>query len=72
MSVNLRPGESQDALLKRWRKAVTTAGVLKALRKKRWFVSRSEKRRIAKAKAIRKARRKKTRPSYDSRGRGRR
>ena len=72
MSVSLRPGESQDALLNRWRKEVTRAGVLKALRKKRWFVSRSEKRRIAKTKAIRKARRKKSRPSYDGRGPGRR
>ena len=73
MSVSLRPGESQDALLNRWRKEVTRAGVLKALRKKRWFVSRSEKRRIAKTKAIRKARRpKKSAPSYGSRGRGRR
>jgi len=70
LSVSLRSGESQEALLKRWRKEVTTAGVLKALRKKRWFVSRSEKRRIAKAKAIRKARRpKKSPPSYGSRGR---
>ena len=72
MSVRLRSGESQEALLKRWRKEVTTAGVLKALRKKRWFVSRSEKRRIAKAKAIRKARTKKSPPSYGSRGREKR
>jgi small subunit ribosomal protein S21 len=72
LSVSLRSGESQDALLKRWRKEVVKAGVLKALRKKRWFVSRSEKRRIAKAKAIRKARRKKSRRPYDGRGRGRR
>ncbi|HUW94298.1 MAG TPA: 30S ribosomal protein S21 [Anaerolineae bacterium] len=35
LSVSLRPGESQDTLLKRWRKEVTKAGVLKALRKKR-------------------------------------
>jgi small subunit ribosomal protein S21 len=68
----LKPGESQEALLKRWRKEVAKAGTLKALRKKRWFVSRSEKRRIAKAKAIRKARRKKTRRRPDGRGRGRR
>jgi small subunit ribosomal protein S21 len=68
----LKPGESQEALLKRWRKEVAKAGTLKALRKKRWFVSRSEKRRIAKAKAIRKARRKKTRRRNDGRGPGRR
>lgn len=70
MSVSLRSGESQEDLLKRWRKEVAKAGVLKSLRKKRWFVSRSQKRRMAKAKAIRKAKRKKDRRR--SRGRGRR
>ena len=72
MSVSLRSGESQEDMLRRFRKEVAKAGILKAVRKKRWFVSRSEKRRIAKAKAIRKARRKKTRRRYDGRGRGRR
>lgn len=67
MSVSLRSGESQEDLLKRWRKAVATAGILKAARKKRWFVSKSEKRRMAKARAIRKAR-KKNRRRYDGRG----
>ena len=64
MSVSLRSGESQEDLLKRWRKEVAKAGVLKSLRKKRWFVSRSQKRRMAKAKAIRKAKRKKVRRRY--------
>jgi ribosomal protein S21 len=68
LSVSLRSGESQEELLKRWRKAVAGAGVLKALRKKRWFVSKGEKRRMAKARAIRKARRKKTRRRYNGRG----
>jgi len=72
LSVSSRSGESQEDMLKRFRKEVSKAGILKALRKKRWFVSRSEKRRIAKAKAIRKLRRKKTRVRPDSRGRGRR
>lgn len=58
MSVNLRPGESQEELLRRWRKAVIKSGVLKALRKKRWFISKSEQRRLAKARALRRARRK--------------
>lgn len=69
MSVSLRSGESQEDLLKRWRKEVAKAGVLKSLRKKRWFVSRSQKRRMAKAKAIRKAKRKKVRRTYGGRGR---
>lgn len=71
MSVSLRAGESQEELLKRWRKAVVKSGILKAVRKKRWFVSKSEKRRLAKARAIRKARRKKARRS-NGRGRPRR
>ncbi|MGB3904231.1 MAG: 30S ribosomal protein S21 [Anaerolineae bacterium] len=59
MTVYLRPGESQENLLKRFRKAVAKSGIRKAVRKKRWFVSKSEQRRLAKARAIRKARRKK-------------
>ena len=58
MRVTLRPGESQDSLLKRFRKDVTKEGILRDVRRKRWFVSKSEERRIKKAKAIRKARRK--------------
>jgi len=55
-SVNLRPNESQDQLLKRFRKAMTKDGTLTMLRRKRWFISRSEQRRIAKKKAIRRLR----------------
>lgn len=69
MSVSLRAGESQEQLLKRWRKEVAKSGVLKAFRKKRWFISKSEKRRLAKARAIRKARRKRNRPNGRRRGR---
>ncbi len=58
MSVELRPGESQDSLLKRFRKEIIKARVLSTYRKKRWFVSKSEQRRLAKQRAIRKARRK--------------
>ena len=58
MRVTLRPGESQESLLKRFRKDVTKEGILRDVRRKRWFVSKSEERRIKKAKAIRKARRK--------------
>ncbi len=58
MSVNLRPGESQDSLFKRFRKEIVKSRVLSIYRKKRWFVSDSEQRRLAKQRAIRKARRK--------------
>jgi len=57
VTVYLRSGESQEHLLRRFRKEVSKSGVLKAVRKKRWFVSKSEQRRQAKARAIRRARR---------------
>jgi small subunit ribosomal protein S21 len=55
--VELRPNESQQQLFSRFRKKVSRSGKLRALRKKRWFVSKSEVRRIAKKKAIRKRKR---------------
>lgn len=58
MSVELRAGESQDSLLKRFRKEIVKARILSTYRKKRWYVSKSEQRRLAKQRAIRKARRK--------------
>ena len=58
MTVELKSGESQDSLLKRFRKEVIKTRVLSTYRKKRWFVSKSEQRRLAKQRAIRKARRK--------------
>ena len=57
MTVELKPGESQESLLKRFRKRVSESGVLSQVRKRRWYVSKSEERRRAKAKAIRRARR---------------
>lgn len=56
-SVNLRPNESQDQLLKRFRKKVAKSGILSTVRRKRWFVSKSELRRIDKKKAIRRIKR---------------
>jgi small subunit ribosomal protein S21 len=55
--VELRSNESQDQLLKRFRKEVTKAGILTTVRRKRWYVSKSEARRLAKKKAIRRLRR---------------
>jgi len=55
-SVELRPGESQEKLLKRFRKKVIKAGILSTVRKKRFYISKGEKRRIARRKAIRKQR----------------
>jgi small subunit ribosomal protein S21 len=56
-SVTLRPSESQDQLLKRFRKKVAKSGILSTVRRKRWFVSKSELRRIDKKKAIRRIKR---------------
>jgi small subunit ribosomal protein S21 len=52
-TVVLRPNESQDQLLKRFKKKVMRSGIMTQLRNKRWFVSKSEVRRIEKKKAIR-------------------
>jgi small subunit ribosomal protein S21 len=56
-AVNLRNNESQDSLLKRFRKKVVKSGVLSTIRRKRWFVSKSEQRRMEQKKAIRRYKR---------------
>ncbi|HPL69935.1 MAG TPA: 30S ribosomal protein S21 [Brevefilum sp.] len=53
--VVLRQNESQDQLLRRFRKQVVKSGVLSTIRRKRWFISKSELRRMEKKKAIRRA-----------------
>lgn len=55
--VILRPNESQEQLLKRFRKKVAKSGLLSTVRRKRWFVSKSELRRIQRKKAIRRLKR---------------
>jgi small subunit ribosomal protein S21 len=56
-SVKLKPNETQESLLRRFRKKVTNAGILSTVRRKRWHISKSELRRIEKKKAIRRSRR---------------
>jgi small subunit ribosomal protein S21 len=56
-AVFLRQNESQDQLLKRFRKKVVKSGVLSTVRRKRWFVSKSEQRRMEDKKAIRRLKR---------------
>ncbi|MGD8604912.1 MAG: 30S ribosomal protein S21 [Anaerolineales bacterium] len=56
-TVVLRPNESQEQLLKRFRKKVAKSGILSTVRRKRWFVSKSELRRIQRKKAIRRLKR---------------
>jgi small subunit ribosomal protein S21 len=52
--VTLKPGESQDNLLRRFRRKVTRERILSDVRKKRYFVKKSEERRRAHRKAVRK------------------
>jgi len=59
-SVSRMPNESDESLLRRFRKKVTKAGVMSTVRRKRWHVSKSELRRIQKKKAIRRMRRRNT------------
>ena len=61
--VELQSGESQNQLLKRFRKQVAKDGILSTVRRKRWYVSKSELRRIQKKKAVRRARRKQRKTS---------
>ncbi|HSG25771.1 MAG TPA: 30S ribosomal protein S21 [Anaerolineales bacterium] len=58
VKVTRRNNESNMQLARRFRKVVSQSGKLSALRKKRWFISNSEERRIAKKKAIRRQNRK--------------
>jgi small subunit ribosomal protein S21 len=60
-TVTLRSGESQEKLLKRFRKKVQRERVLSDARKKRFFISNSEKRRIALRKAKRRQRKRQRR-----------
>jgi len=57
-SVVSREGEPFDSLLKRFRKEVTQSGILTQVRKRRYFISKGELRRIKKKKGIQRARRK--------------
>jgi small subunit ribosomal protein S21 len=55
--VELRSNESQEQLLRRFRKEVMKSKVLADIRRKRWFVSKSELNRIKNKKAARRQRR---------------
>ncbi len=55
-SVTLRSGESQESLLRRFRKKVAKARIMSTVKKRRYYVSKSEQRRIARRKAVRKER----------------
>lgn len=56
-TVNLRPNETSESLFRRFRKKIVKAGTLGDVRRKRWFVPKSEERREEKKKAARRLRR---------------
>lgn len=56
-SVVLRQNESQDQLLKRFRKKIVKSGILSTVRRKRWFVSKSETDRVERNKTLRRLKR---------------
>ncbi len=56
-SVVLRANESQDQLLKRFRKKIVKSGILSTVRNKRWFISQSEINREERKKTLRRLRR---------------
>lgn len=56
-NVVLRPNESQEQLLRRFRKKVVRSGILSTVRKKRWFISKSEMRRMEEKKSARRLKR---------------
>lgn len=60
-TVVLKQDESQEQLLKRFRKKVQRERVLSDIKKNRFFMSNSEKRRIALRKAKRRERKRQTR-----------
>jgi small subunit ribosomal protein S21 len=62
--VTLRDGESQQQLLRRFRKKVTRSGIMSEVRKRRWFVSKNEQRRMDVKKAIRRQKKRARRNLY--------
>ena len=58
IKVELRANESQEQLMKRFKKKFIRSKVLGEIRRKRFFVSKSEVRRIERKKAIRRSKRK--------------
>jgi len=55
--VVLRPNESQEQLMRRFRKKVVRSGILSTVRKKRWHISKSEDRRMEAKKSARRMKR---------------
>lgn len=67
-TVVLQRGESQESLLRRFRRQVVRERILGTVKKKRYFVSKSEQRRRARNKAIRRERKRQRRNQRRYRG----
>ena len=63
-----RSGESLESLLKRFRKDVIKDRILSEAKKRRFFVSKSEERRIALRKAVRRERKRQWKEESRRRG----
>jgi ribosomal protein S21 len=57
LQVRLRDGETQEALLQRFQRAVQVSGILREAKAKRYFISRGDAARIKARKAARRRRR---------------
>ncbi|HET6615574.1 MAG TPA: 30S ribosomal protein S21 [Dehalococcoidia bacterium] len=55
--VELRDGESGEHLITRFRQSIQRDGILREIKQRRHFIPKSERRRIARAKAARRRRR---------------
>ena len=64
VKVEKRNNESQEQLLRRFKKKMAKSRVMSEVRRRRWHVSKSELRRIEKKKAIRRMRKKERRNNY--------
>ena len=58
MAIKARPGETLDSMLRRFKREVMKSEVLKDLRKKEYYVSPSQKRRLKSAEAQKRAKKK--------------
>ena len=65
MTVKVRDGESFDGLLRRFNKEVMDGGVMKDLRRRRWFIPKGEQRRMEERKGRRRARLQRLRRDQD-------
>jgi small subunit ribosomal protein S21 len=65
--VERRSDESIDKLLRRFRSQVAQAQVLRAVKRKRYYLSKSEQRQMARRRAVRRERRRQWREEHQRR-----